>query len=369
MSDSQVFELGDHPRVVFNACSGDLRIQGARDGQVELLARPEAEGLHLQQTEDVLNVSSSISLTVRVPEAATVALQGCSGDLRATRVKELHVDLHRGDLVLTQVDSAELGTVNGDLEVAGSQSLRVTTLNGNARVSAVQGELVMVGVRGDIQVRAVSGRVELHGITGDIHIRNPEGQIDVHDVNGDVELSGKLCGGEYTVETNGNVRLELDHGSDARLELEAPVGSLSCNLALTDPQESAHRLQGTLGQGTSHVRIVAASGDIKVRGRRSDDVEEVLQEEIARVEECARRAAERAERMAEKMRRRGERLEEKAQRRAERIAKMHRRMAPLHRQPASADDVLQERLAVLKMLSEGKINAEQAEALLSALES
>jgi hypothetical protein len=41
----------------------------------------------------------------------------------------------------------------------------------------------------------------------------------------------------------------------------------------------------------------------------------------------------------------------------------------LRRQCAPAGDLQQERLAVLKMLAEGKINAEQAEALLSALES
>jgi phytoene/squalene synthetase len=98
-------------------------------------------------------------------------------------------------------------------------------------------------------------------------------------------------------------------------------------------------------------------------------VEEVLEEEIARVEECARRAAERAERMADKMRRRGERIEQKARRRAARVATAYRHGTLLRRQCAPAGDLQQERLAVLKMLAEGKINAEQAEALLSALES
>jgi hypothetical protein len=369
VSETQVFELGDQPRVIFSACTDGLRIQGGADGRIEFLARPDGEGLQVQQTDEGLNISSTSSLTVRVPEAAVVALESCSGDARVTQVKEVHVVQHNGDLLLTQVDAAELNGLNGDVQVGGSRSLKVTTLNGDLRVSAAQGELIIVGMRGDIRLRAVTGQAELRNVTGDIALRNPDGQFDVHDVNGDVELTGNLRSGEYTVHTNGDVRLQLDHNADARLELEAPVGSISCSLKLSDIQESAHALQGTLGQGTAKVRIVAAGGDIRVRATRSADVEEVLEEEIARVEECARRAAERAERMAEKTRRRGQRLEEKARRRAERMAKIHTYGTVLRRQHAPADDAQQERLAVLKMLAEGKINAEQAEALLSALES
>ena len=51
------------------------------------------------------------------------------------------------------------------------------------------------------------------------------------------------------------------------------------------------------------------------------------------------------------------------------MAKVRVHGTALRRQCASGDDVQQERLAVLEMLSEGKINAEQAAALLSALES
>lgn len=369
MTETQFFQLGDHPQVVFNACTDDLRIQGSDQDQVELVAGPDREGLQVHQTAEALNISSTSSLTVLVPEAAIIALEGCSGDARVTKVKGLQAGRHNGDLALTQVDTAQLGGVNGDVQVGGSRSLRVTTLNGDLRVSAAQGELVLGSIRGDILLRAVAGRAEVSGITGDISIRNPDGQIHVHDVNGDVELSGNLKGGEYVVETNGDVRLQLGDGSDVRLELEAPLGRISSSLKLSNMQESEHSLQGTLGQGSATVRIIATGGDIKVRATRSGDVEEVLEEEIARVEECARRAAERAERMADKMRRRGECIEQKARRRAARVATAYRHGTLLRRQCAPAGDLQQERLAVLKMLAEGKINAEQAEALLSALES
>jgi hypothetical protein len=368
-SETQIFELGDQPRIAFSACSDDLRIQGGADGWVELLAPPDTEGVQVLQTEQGLSISSTSSLTVRVPEAAVLALESCSGDVHASRVREVHVVRHNGDLMLTQVNAAELDAVNGDVQIGGGQSLQVSTLNGDLRVSALQGELTLVGIRGDVLLRSVVGHAEAHDITGDISVRNPDGQIDVHDVNGDVELTGSLVSGEYTVEASGNVRLQLDKSSDAHLELEAPVGSISYSLKLSDKRETTHSLQGTINQGTAKIRVVAAGGDIKVRATRSGDMEEVLEEEIARVEECARRAAERAEHMAEKMRQRGQRLEDKARRRAERTARIHSHGTLLRHQYAPADNVQQERLAVLRMLAEGKINAEQAEALLSALES
>jgi len=368
-SNTRIFQLGDRSQVVFSACSDDLRIQGGAEGQAEVLDRPDTSGLQVQQTDQGLHITSASPLAVRVPESAIVALQSCSGDALITRIREAHVGQHSGDLMLTKVGAAELSGINGDVQIGGGQSLRVTTLNGDLRVSATQGELSLVGICGDITLRSVAGHAEIRGITGDISLRNPDGQIHVHDVNGNVELAGNLSSGEYTVETNGDVALRLDQSSDARLELEAPVGSISCSLRLSDTQQAAHALLGTLGQGSAKLRVIAASGDIKVRATRGGDMEEALEEEMARVEQCARRAADRAERMAEKMRQRGQRLEEKARRRAERMARIHSYGTLLRNQYAPADNAQQERLAVLKMLAEGKINAEQAEALLSALES
>jgi hypothetical protein len=368
MSETRVFDLGDAARVLFKGCSSDLRIQGVEGTQAEFLVPTNRDGLHIEPTEQGLQVSSSISLAVRVPQSTRVALQSCSGDARVTKVGELQIGQHHGDLVVMQVGSAELEALNGDVQVGGTGPLRMTTVNGDLHVSAAQGELVLVGIRGDVRLQAIKGQAELHNVTGDISIRNLDGQLDVHDVNGDVELSANLRSGEYAVEANGDIRLRLDHSSDALIELEAPLGSISSSLKLSESQQSAHALRGTLGQGTARVRIFAVSGDIKARAVRSSDMEEALNDEIARVEECAQRAAARAQRMAEKMRRRSERIEERARRRAERVAGPHIDRTLPRRQRASSGVVQQERMAVLTMLSEGKINAEQAEALLAALE-
>ena len=111
----------------------------------------------------------------------------------------------------------------------------------------------------------------------------------------------------------------------------------------------------------------------RIQQRVADRLAKIDFETIARREaEKARRQAEReaakAQRLAEKARRKAER----AQRRAQKKMKWHfewdtgrgsQRTAG--RSQASSDE---ERLAVLKMLAEGKISAQEAETLLQVLE-
>jgi len=364
---SKSFQLGKSPRLLFRSCSSDVRIHGWEQELVELSFRNKAKALNVQELEGALEISTTVPLTARVPPGTTVVLESCAGDLHATSFDALHVSKHRGDLSVDNVNRIEVTTGHGDVQVQEAQSLHVTTLCGDLRVRAVRDKVSVAGVHGDISLKQATGQLDLHNITGDLSIRDPEGHVDVHDIDGDLKLGGNLQGGQYDLETTGNVTVYLEPTSNARLHLEAPLGRIVCDLELSGVQESAHRLEGDLGKGTAQVKIVAHNGDIKVRQTRGNNLRHAIERERTRAEARVRREAKRAQRIAEKARRRSERLAQKAQDRATRLDRWHIEWSA-SRAGVTPKKLASERLAVLKMLSEGKIGAEQAEALLRALE-
>ncbi len=369
---SKTFRLGPRPRLVFRSCTADVRIRGWDKEQVELLLRQESETMSVREVEGGLEISTTVPLTANVPAETTAAVEDCTGDLRVEALDELFVNKHRGDLSLSQVKRIEIAAVYGDVGVRGSQSLHVTTLNGDLQVRGAGGKVAVVGVRGDVSLKETSGQVSLHSVTGDVSILDSDGDVEIHDLNGDVEFGGNLQSGQCSIETNGNVAVYLDPSSNAHLELEAPHGRVACTLKLGGAQESAHRLTGALGNGAAQLKVVAHNGDIKAHQRRATKVRHESERERARAEARTRREAERAQRRAEKLRRKGERLEEKARRRSERLAqkaqqRRRRSMRVAAQARVAKKNLEQERLAVLRMLAESKISAEQAETLLEAL--
>jgi DUF4097 and DUF4098 domain-containing protein YvlB len=360
--ESKVFQLGQNPRLIFRSCAGDVRIQGWEKDEVELSSRKDDSALTVQEQDGALEISATIPLTAHVPVESSAVVEKCAGDLRAAALDEVQVNTHRGDLSLYQVNTIKITAVYGDVEVRESQSLQVTTLNGDLQAGPVGQKVTVVGANGDVRLQGATAQLDLREVTGDVSIRDPDGHVDVRDVNGDVKLAGTVQSGQYHLETHGDVVIYLDPTSSVSLDLQAPLGRVACSLELGEVQESGHTLAGHLNAGTAHIKAVAHNGDVKIRQARAeaDRAQARAEARARRAAERAQRAAERAQRTAERMRRKSERIE----------AKAHRLSIKWSTPQAEAakGNLEEERLAVLRMLSEGKLNSEQAEALLGALE-
>jgi hypothetical protein len=377
VTNERTFNLGSNPCLVFRSCFDDLHIQGWGKPQVQLLLVDADEEPQLREEQGTLEISANVPLTAHVPTASSVLLEGCAGDVRAIGFQQLHASSHRGDVSVARVESVELDTISGDGLVHEGRSVRASSVNGDLSILSVQDDVSAVSIRGDVALTSVRGSVEVRAINGDVSIRNPGGHLRVGDVNGSIELAGNLQSGEYELESIGDVTLYVDRASSARLKLEAPRGQIASSLEFTRTLESAHVLEGSLGNAVAEVRALSTAGDIRLRGKRASEVQQAVEEEVARAEHWAHRAAERAQHLAEKLQRRSERRERRVHRRAEHVARKAQGLAALGRAaaqraagraPVNQAAVQEERLAVLRMLSQGQINAAQAEKLLAALE-
>jgi len=371
----RTFELGQQPHLTFVGCTGDILIQGWDRPQVELQSRHDGEAVETKEQDTTLEIASSVPLLAKVPSQSNIGLQGCSGDARIQNLRELHVDRHRGDLSADRVSQIEISSVHGDVSFRDSDSVHVSALNGDMRARVVREKVTVDGVRGRVALRRTGGLAQIKRITGDLIIRGATGDVDVRDLTGDLRLSANVQSGQQQFEVNGDVDIHLDPASNAHVELEAPLGRIRGKVELNEIQATTHSLTGTLGEGGGRLAVVTPVGDIQLRLRAARAWEDEPEERTAA---RASREAERVRLLEQKLRRKSERLQEKARQRSERLAQAAEKRASrvrrwsAHKSTATqerVDNLADERVAVLKMLAEGKITAEQADALLQAMES
>lgn len=379
---TQRFDTSEAPHITVACCGGDLTVVGADQRQVVIEGQKEEPAVERQG--EALTITAERDCVIRCPAGATVTIKQVDGDLAVQGLQgPLAVALAQGDVTLRGVGHAALNQAGGDLAVRG-----------------VQGELSVAEVRGDAKVRQVTGKVTLESVRGDLAVRDLEAGAVVDYVGGDVSLSTTLAGGaSYHFEADGDISAKVEVGGGARCTLEG--GELHCRLPLQFSERSVGRIVGSLGDGSAEL-IMRAGGDLSVTGRgesweqssvqwesameswgqqfdaQMTDMQRKLEERLAGIpfvddKDVARRSREAAERA----RRQAERATERARMRAERAGRRHAQYGPAVRwtgappqppRPPAEPISDAERMAILKMVQDKKITADQAARLLAALE-
>jgi hypothetical protein len=356
---------------------GNLSVQGVR-GPVEVTT--------VQGDAQLQGVSASTSLgTVQ----GDLVVESCTADVSARTVQ--------GDARVQQVDGpAELGTVGGDL-----------------LAEKLNGPLSVRSVAGDAYLRQLNGMLYLSDVGGDLIGRAWTAGADVAQVGGDVSLKTVFAGPfTYEMQAQGNVFASALPGSNATFTLQAAKGQIRAK-GLTGEMTEEGQWRDAIGDGEAQVTLTSTHGNLllKTTGEGDEDQESdafaALAADLGRIgaeagvaaqeltwriqqrvadklatidlEAIARREAERARRQAEREAAKAQRMAEKARRRAERAQRKAQREVRMHvewdtgrgrQRTAGRGQVSteEERLAVLKMLAEGKISTQEAETLLQALE-
>jgi hypothetical protein len=385
----------ESPRVEVTACQGDLAVKAWDD--VEVLVEVESEEvLTVEEREGTVALAANGDCGLTVPVDASLIVVQAKGDLSVRGVRgSVEATTVRGDAEVRQVNGpVEFGTVGGDLAV-----------------EETEGGLSARSVAGDAYLRQLDGMLYLSDVGGDLVGRAWTAGADVAQVGGDVSLKTIFAGPyTYDLRARGNVVVKSLPDSNAAFTLQAAQGHIRAK-GLCGEMAEQGEWQAVIGDGEAEVTLVSTHGNVlfKAVGEREEDqeptfffaadfgkigaeaglaaqelagrIQQHVADKLAKIDfeaiahreaEKARRHAEReaarAQRMAKKARRKAERAQRKAQKkmmwRFEWDAGRGRRRTTGRGQAVSDE----ERLAVLKMLSEGKISTQEAETLLQALE-
>jgi hypothetical protein len=380
---AQSFDTSDAPHLTVARCGGNLSIVGTDQRKVAVLG--DENQIKVERQGESFTVTTNGDCDIHCPPGASVTLRQVGGNLSVLGLSgPLAIESASGDVTLRDIGPATLRQARGDLEVRG-----------------VKGELKIESVSGDAKVRQVSGAVELKSVQGDLAARDLDGGAMVEHVSGDISLSTVLAKGmKYHFQASGDISAKVEVDTGARLTLTG--SEVHCRLPLQTTEHTASRIVGTLGDGSAELTL-QASGDLSVTERSETwgwageeqwesameswsqqfeaqmaDMQRKLEERLAGIPYVnSEKVARRAQEAAERARRQAQRAAERAQARAERAARKHEHRGhavrwswspPQPSKPPAEPVSDTERMAILKMVADKKITADEASRLLAALE-
>jgi DUF4097 and DUF4098 domain-containing protein YvlB len=422
MSQERI-ETNKSPLIHVESCNGDLVIRSWSETAVSI----KSSQYDANETEAGLTLSSSGSMTLTIPTAASLTIGAVHGDLVVKRVSgDLSLQTGDGDVILVGLNNIKINTINGDLSAKQLDGdLFVETINGDASCRHVQSVAAGV-VNGDISVRFANGSVRLQeingdaglrGINGDVFVENGRrdanlreiaGLIQLYHVNGDIRLKGPLCAGDHNCTANGDIVLRWP--ANHPVTINASAAAIKNRLPLQDVEESATTLSGHLEKGgpvlnlKANGRIILKEAQLVKEGWEQESSESFgfgedfdfgfafdfadlgerisreVQQNIERIttdiqskfgpdfgEKMAEKFARKAERAAAKAEKAAERAQRRAARQQARQTRWSPPPPPGPTKPSPPKSSPEEQIKILKMVEQGILSPEEANTLLEAL--
>lgn len=398
---TQTFNLQNPaPQITIQGAQGDLTISGWI--KPEIMIRSDEDVQVLDQNEDGITIELQDDATIQAPINSVLRIGTLHGDVSIVAIAgSISLDKAKGDAELRDVGPLHIEGVDGDLAVRGVRGdCRIGGVGGEASLSVIYGSLNMHGVGGDLVVADVLGNVQSTA-GGDVTLRlivSPGnryaiaagGDVNVR-IQEDAGLTVKLTSGgdisvrnleapsksfnhaaSFTIGT-GDASLKVDAGGDIMLRGMRPeeMGDPFADFGVDMSFRAADLAQQVVSQIESRVGSVARQLDEKLSSLGANE------EFSARIQEKIQSSLRRAEEHLSEVLRKAERHTAEAEKRAQEAHKRGARgvvwpptppPAPRAPKPTrQASD--EERGMVLRMVSEGKISVEQAEKLLSILNS
>jgi hypothetical protein len=362
---SRIISAGKTPRIKIDAIDGDLSVVGW-DGE-DILIKTDEDELTLEQNGDEVVLSCTEDVSLRIPKNSSLFIQRIGGDAALRGV----------------VGNVEVKEIDNDLSIREAGFLTIDTIKADFSLRGAKGNLYVKNVGGDVSLRDVEGNITLDSVANDLALRGARGNIKVNVGEDVVVYLEPKADGEYSIVAGDDILLVLPPNANATLNLHGD--KIDIAWPGIENEEDIIERGITLGDGSAKITL-NAGGDIRVTndveaGNSAQDFGNFagmnfdwsgFGERISRqVEQATARAAKRAEEAA----RRVERHAERQARRWKGNVKVGRwnwemgpKGVPMPPTPPSEPVADEERMAVLKMLAEKKITAEQAEQLLNALE-
>jgi hypothetical protein len=341
-------EVKPGARVWIPSVGGDLRLTGSESRRLEAQAGRHG-GLKVKAREEGIELSSTGGCLVFLPSDCPVAVGTVGGDGRITDMEgELSVEAVGGDLRLRRLRQVSVDRVGGDV------------LGQRLRAGIRLGE-----VGGDGSLERVDGDVHIGSLGGDLRVRGLEGQIEAI-VRGDVmlELSPRDSSSS-SVHARGDVLCRVPAGASLKVRVHARGSE---RIDVSGPQEKVgEETTVVLGSGSASLAL-EAGGDVSLvkafEAGHSELADSITAQVEAALEEAGVSAGMSPGEDSSLSRDVGDQVR-RAVDRALRPAANRRAPVP----PSGESDALAaEREMILKMLAEGRVTADEAEALFRAME-
>lgn len=412
---TQQFTTGESPAIRISRAHSDLVIRGWQ--RPEVLVKSD-ENFDAQQAEGAMTFGFDDDAFLQVPVGATVQIVEVDGDLAIQGIAGgVSIGKGRSAVDLRDVGPVRIEGVDDDLSV---RTVRgdcwVGGVGNDANVTGIQGTLTIHGVGNDASINGVQGDVNISGVGDDLQVNDVLGGVKTN-VGGDADLRIAVApNNRYEIRAGGDVSVRIQSGASVSVSITSG-GEINVRNVDGATQKLANNATFNVGMGEARMNITCG-GEVNLRGvdiselkdpyadfgvdfgadfgnRAADFAQSVVTQIEAHVGTLGRQLEEKLatygnnEEMATKLQ---ERIQATLRKAEERLSEALRKVeikvndvevrkgkgyvwppppppAPKPPKPTRTAATDEERAMVLRMVSEGKISVEQAEKLLTALNS
>ncbi|RPI93080.1 MAG: hypothetical protein EHM40_11030 [Chloroflexi bacterium] len=362
---TRTVSAGKFPKIRIGNINGDLSVVGW-DAE-EILIKADEDELILDQNGDEVTFNCNDDVSLRIPREASLIISKVSGDAALRGV----------------MGNVEIWEIENDLSIREAGSVAIETVRADFNLRGAKGNLHVRNAGGDVSIRDVEGSVTLDSAADDLALRGARGNVQVNVGEDVVVYLEPKADGEYSITAGDDILLVLKPSVNVTLAMRGD--KIDVTWPGIENQEDVTERVLVLGDGSAKI-MLNAGGDIRVTndaeaGNSAEDFGNFagmnfdwsgFGERISRqVEHVTARAAKRAEEAARRM---GRHAERQARRWKGNVNvggwnwDVNSQGGPTPSSHPSEPVAEEERMAILKMLADKKITAEQAEQLLNALE-
>ena len=362
---AQKISVGSSPKIIADLIGGDVSVVGWEGNEV--LIKADDEEMTLQHNGDEIRFSCDDDVSLRVPKGSTLSFVSISGDAAIRGVS--------GDI--------RIGSIEGDLSMRDVGNVSIDSIDSDFSLRSARGNLYIKNAEGDVSLRDVDGNILIDSVADDLALRGARGDLKINVGEDVVVYLEPRDDGNYLVTAGDDILLVLPTTSNATVHMQGDEIDVQWPGIQNDPDATQRTV--VLGSGSAKITLTAG-GDVRLtnQANAAESVDEFGN--FAGMNFDWSGFGERISRQVQAATVRAAKSAEEATRRAERHAERHARrwgrtpppgawgdfgpkgMPTPPGMPKSEPVAEEERMAILKMLQEKKITAEQAEQLLQALE-
>lgn len=282
---------------------------------------------------------------VRLNDVADVQLDNADGDVEINgAVERCTVDHVDGDLRVRDCGTLTIGNAGGDVTVVRARGLQIEDVGGDCSLMLDEGSASINDVGGDLSARLKTGALHVGTVQGDASVEGGYGDIKLPSIEGDLQLRLTVTEADYRARVEGDATVALPESADLRVEARARNGI-----------SGLHQVSGR--KRVDSISTVVGSG----RGSLEIDVENELSMRGAGASRLA--ASMRAGQPARPAVVIGSGPMQSSAPATGATTRLRTEDAAVAVEPAA-----DERMTILRMLSEGKLDVEEAERLLNAVD-
>jgi len=128
-------------------------------------------------------------------------------------------------------------------------------------IDLVNGKLTLNGVRGDVSASCVNGTLMASGLAGEAKLSTVNGKLEA--TFDQVDNTNRIS----MSSVNGSIVLSVPNNVDASFEANTLSGRISNDFGFSEEREGfvGHDLSGTLGKGTTRIKLSNVNGSISIR--------------------------------------------------------------------------------------------------------